>query len=285
MRRFAFVTIIACACALALASFALAGCAAPEPPHSEEAPLAVSDNTEIGRKVVCWGDSLTYGTGASEAFIMTTDDFYDASNQSYPAILAHFTHLPTFSFGFPGATSLEIMQMYLGTGTVGISALFRPFTSNDEPNSIARAGDVLVIEMGSNGGWEDYDELIDQYRAIIEYGGCTDYIVLGDTDDPGTSFADVDQWQFFYGSGEQETMWEQALREEFGDHFLNLRAWLVENGLEVAGLEPTYEDYDAAQMGRISPQLRADETHLNSYGYYAQARAVYEHGAMLGYWE
>lgn len=283
MKRFAAAAFAACV--LALCALAFAGCSAPQSQHSDETPLAVSDNTEIGRKVICWGDSLTYGMGASEAVIFTSDDIYDASYQPYPEILRHFTHLPTFSFGFPGATSKDIMQMYLGTGIIGPSALFRPFTSSDEPNSIAREGDVLIIEMGSNGGWEDYDELIAQYHAMIDYGGCTDYIVLGDTDDPGTSFADELQWQFIYGVEGQETLWEQALREEFGDHFVNVRSYIVEHGLEVTGLEATYEDFEAAQMGCISQQLRADETHLNSYGYYAQARAVYEQGVFLGYWD
>ena len=40
-----------------------------------------------------------------------------------------------------------------------------------------------MIEMGSNGGWEDYDELIAQFHTMIDFGGCTDYLVLGDTDE------------------------------------------------------------------------------------------------------
>ena len=50
--------------------------------------------------------------------------------------------------------------------------------------------DILIIEMGSNGGWDNYDELIAQYQSIIDYTGCEDYIIVGDTDDPGSSLAD-----------------------------------------------------------------------------------------------
>ena len=222
--------------------------------------------------------------GADEAHIFTSDDIYDASDKSYPEVLQHFTGLPTLSFGFPGATSDEISSMYTGLASKQSSLIARPFNSEAEPDSIAHEGDVLIVEMGSNGGWEDYDELIAQYWEMIEYGGCTDYLVLGDTDDPGTSYSDQNQWQLPYGAGTQETLWEQALHEAFGDHFVNLRVYLVEHGLEVTGLEATHEDTENAQTGCISEQLRADHTHLNSYGYYAQARAVYEQGVLLGYW-
>ena len=51
-------------------------------------------------------------------------------------------------------------------------------------------GTILVLEMGSNGGWDgDYATLIEQYHAIIENSGCENFIIIGDTDDPGTRSA------------------------------------------------------------------------------------------------
>jgi hypothetical protein len=60
-----------------------------------------------------------------------------------------------------------------------------------------RTGDILVLEIGSNGGWDDdYQVLISQYRAMIDRSGCEDYLILGDTDDPGTSVGDTSQVPF-----------------------------------------------------------------------------------------
>ena len=78
--------------------------------------------------------------------------------------------------------------------------------------------------MGSNGGWDDYDELISQYQAVIDYTGCENYIIVGDTDDPGTSLADNSQSYLEDGDdyvGADDTAWEAALREAFGEHFFN----------------------------------------------------------------
>ena len=87
------------------------------------------------------------------------------------------------------------------------------------------SGDVLVIQMGSNGGWNDYDELIKLYQNIIDYSYYADYIIVGDTDNPGES---ADIYQDVYDNngnyaGLHATLWEQALYDAFGEHFLNTR--------------------------------------------------------------
>lgn len=146
-------------------------------------------------------------------------------------------------------------------------------------------GDILVLEIGSNGGWNnDYQVLIDQYRAMIERSGCEDYLILGDTDDPGTSVGDTSQVPFTGDYAPRETNWEAALREAFGDHFINMRVFLIKHGLEISGLTPTEEDVADARLGCISKQLRSDWTHLNARGYFAKAVAVYQRGVKLGYW-
>lgn len=229
---------------------------------------------------------MTYGFGSGVAFIKTDDGIYDASFQSYPRVLQHFTGLPTLNFGFPGATSDMIVYMYTGLGELDYSYLIRPMNNDLLQYSIPGENDVLIIEMGSNGGWDDdYETLIDQYLTMLEFTNCEQYLILGDTDDPGTSFADTWQDPLPYGATDEETMWEEALHEAFGEHFVNLRLYLVEHGLEVAGLEATPEDEEAAQTGCVSEQLRFDETHMNGYGYYVWAKAIYEHGIELGYWE
>lgn len=54
--------------------------------------------------------------------------------------------------------------------------------------------DILVIQMGSNGGWDSYDELIAQYQAMIEKSGTQCYIIIGDTDNPTEAY-DSEQYE------------------------------------------------------------------------------------------
>ncbi len=134
-------------------------------------------------------------------------------------------------------------------------------------------GDILIIEMGSNGGWDDLSQLIEQYDAMLTYANCDYYIILGDTDAP----------LFNAGLGEDE--WEATLRAAFGDHFMNMRTYLMENGLKDNNLTPTYADALRLVKGGISDQLRADWTHLNANGYYSKGLGVYKKGVELGYWK
>lgn len=147
--------------------------------------------------------------------------------------------------------------------------------------AIERSDDILILEIGSNGGWDnDYDTLIAQYDAMIESVGCRYYIIVGDTDDPELS---ADRYRTEVGTG--DTPWEKALEDAYGEHFFNLRRFMIQNGLRLCGLEATEEDIDGFLAGRISQQLRSDWTHFNAYGYYAKAKGIYQKGQELGYWQ
>lgn len=242
------------------------------------------------REIVCWGDSMTRGNGAGKSLVNVDGAAFGSADLSYPQILGWLTGIPTFNFGVDGASSEEIVYMQRG---------YLPESSEDDEaaeelehidtglmeQARAHTGDILVLEIGSNGGWDgDYGTLIEQYRSMIDYAQCDRYIIIGDTDDPGTSTADPDQQAFDGEEAPGQTDWEAALQEAFGEHFINMRIFLIEHGLQTAGLTPTDDDESAAQRGCISDQLRADWTHLNSRGYYAKAVALYEKGRSLGYW-
>lgn len=258
-----------------------------------------------------------------DALVALADgELYDTSYQSYPQVLSQLTGLDTYNFGVAGATSEEIAVMQgalpwvvfendsadAADGPVGededddadldadseadsdaeSDAVEQPISHIDPEvvdEGTLHTGDILVLEIGSNGGWDgDYQVLIDQYRAMIDRSGCEDYLILGDTDDPGTSVGDASQEPFTEDYAPRETSWETALREAFGDHFINMRVFLIKHGLEISGLTPTPEDVADARLGCISKQLRSDWTHLNARGYFAKAVAVYQRGIKLGYW-
>ncbi len=143
--------------------------------------------------------------------------------------------------------------------------------------------DILIIEMGSNGGWDDYDELISQYKAMIANSGTQCYIIIGDTDNPDEAI-DSENYNSSKEVGLNDTLWEAALREAFGDHFINMRTYLMQNALDITGKEANETDIENLLDGRVPDSIKYDYTHLNGYGYYAYGVGVYEKGVELGYW-
>ena len=228
----------------------------------------------VPRDIICWGDSMTQGVGAGPAYIIDGDSVQDISYRTYPSALEELTGISAYNRGVGGETSQEIMERALD--------YYEDYYETHEESQI------LILEIGSNGGWgNDYDTLIKQYRAMIESADTDYYIILGDTDDPGTSIGDKKQKATYDDGtyiGTDDTMWEAALREEFGEHFLNTRVYLIENGMSDCKLTPDKDDLHAQECGRIPTKLRFDWTHLNSYGYYSKALAVYQKGVELGYW-
>ena len=199
----------------------------------------------------CWGDSMTQGI--------------NGDGISYPDVLEQLTGIKTNNFGVAGENTLEIMQ--------------RSEDYGDQSN------DILIIEMGDNGGWDSLPELIEQYQEMIEKSGCDRYIIITSTDDPD------DPESIWYepaeGLGISNTSYEQALLDAFGEHVFLARRYLLMNGLKLNGLKAGKQDYRRAFAGDISEKLRhteIDNTHLNGYGYTAQATGVYAKGVELGYW-
>ena len=199
----------------------------------------------------CWGDSMTAGQGGSGV--------------SYPRVLKELTGFPVNNFGVSGENTYEIVDRSAEYGD--------------------QSGDIMIIEMGDNGKWKNMDDLIKQYQNMLDEADCSNYIIISSTDDPN----DTDQiWgESGYEPGMQDTWYEAALKDAFGEHVVTARKYLIENGLSINGLDETDEDRERAKKGLISLQLRnywIDNTHLNGYGYRAQAYAVYEKGIELGYW-
>ena len=210
---------------------------------------------QVYRRISCWGDSMT--EGASDYSYCEVNGL-DISYATYPSVLEYFTGITTCNMGRSGDLSTDVLSR-------ACEYIYQ--------------GDILILEMGSNGGWDDYDDLIGQYRYIIDSYDCSEFIIVGDTDNPGESIADTLQSctdEDGNPIGLAETEWEKALSEAFGEHFINMRLYLIDNGLNIVGLETEDTDLEGYNYGRISDKLRSDWTHFNGYGYYAQAVGIYE---------
>ena len=81
----------------------------------------------------------------------------------------------------------------------------------------------------------------------------------------------------------------QVFSQKFGKHYLNIRKFLVEYGVEYVntiGANKTISDTDAERIarGEIPNCLLQDNVHGNYWYYQAVAKAVYDKGKSLGYW-
>ena len=220
--------------------------------YATEHPAYLEENNMNTEEINCWGDSITEG--------------YGSDGLTYPDVLEELTGIPVRNLGVGGEDSRDILRRSIAYG------------SQEE--------DILVIQMGDNGGWRNLGQLIRQYRELISEAGTDRYIIISSTDDPN----DFEQiWGYTTKPvGMEDTRYEAAFREAFGEHLLIGRKYLVENGLAINGLEETEEDRRRAERGNISLQLRnpeIDNTHLNEYGCIALAHGVYELGIELGYWK
>ena len=213
-------------------------------------PAYLKENETDTEEINCWGDSITEG--------------YGSDGLTYPEVLEELTGIPVRNLGVGGEDSMEILRRSVAYG------------SQEE--------DILVIQMGDNGGWRDIRQLIRQYHELITKSGTDRYIIISSTDDPN----DFDQiWGYTMEPvGLENTWYEEAFEKEFGEHLFNGRKYLIEHGLQLNGLRRTETDYMRAKRGYISLQLRnpwIDNTHLNEDGYYALAYGVFEKGKELGY--
>ena len=254
--------IILCSCGCGGAAPGESSSGNPSPGESSSGESSSGNAASIGQassdqnqsdkeEINAWGDSITQG--------------YGSDGLSYPEVLEQLTDIPVRNFGEGGEDSGEILARSLAYGP--------------------QKEDILVIQMGDNGGWDELDELIGQYRQLIDAAGTDRYIIISSTDDPD----DFEQiWGYTNDPiGLEDTWYEAEFKAAFGDHLLIGRKYLIEHGLEINRLEETEEDRERTVKGNISLQLRnpeIDNTHLNEAGYIALAQGVYEKGKELGYW-
>lgn len=129
---------------------------------------------------------------------------------------------------------------------------------------------TCIIWCGTN-GWGDnnIDTLINTQKCMVEYNGNDSYIVIGLHRDSLSDKFD-----------ELETKMSQA----FGEHFINIREYLVNYGLEDSGITPTTEDETRISQGLVPSSLLADGLHFNANGYSVIANVVYKKGKDLMLW-
>lgn len=119
---------------------------------------------------------------------------------------------------------------------------------------------LMIIFIGQNGGYADYDDLIRWHRLMIEHSKARHVLVLG----------------LSSGSANSRAEYEAAMRKEFGRYFISLREYLstpiydadgtIVNcyGLDDQDLTPTDDDLTAIASGVVPPSCLSDTVHYTS---------------------
>ena len=129
-----------------------------------------------------------------------------------------------------------------------------------------------VIYIGQNRGYADFDDLIRQQRAIIDHQTANrdQFIIVG----------------LHTGTYEDRSALEQAMQNEYGDQYINLRAYMSTRAMADAGLTPTPEDIKLMESGATPYSLMvADRCHFNSTAYQLIAKLIYHTMDKLGYFD
>ena len=143
--------------------------------------------------------------------------------------------------------------------------------------------DIQIIFVGTNGGWmittDDAEtrikKLTSQIDMMIDYNTSKKYIVIG--------------LHYFYSwvlyNGLTKESLENAMKLKYGNHYINLRKYMIEYGLSDAGLSTTEADITAIENGEVPPSLLySDGIHGNAAFYNILANLVHKKGIELGYW-
>ena len=282
--------------------------------------------TSPSRRIVCWGDSLTEGTGGEGV--------------TFPKVIEELTGIETINYGVYGECSSLIAarqggngqhveniseipadtepvpikikgdkdgasELWLTFGDAGVNPCMiagvmgelsidpedstKYFTRLEAGEAVAinndndtfythgmldaREDDILIIWSGSSDGLVEgmtVDIPIDNIRSMLEYSGCEEYVIL--------------DYEAVCLDGRFDE-WNDALRDAFGEHVLDIREYLLEHGLEDAGIEPTEGDLEDIALGHMPRSIMSDEYHGTGDFYRIIGEQIVEKMRELGYIE
>lgn len=123
--------------------------------------------------------------------------------------------------------------------------------------------------MGTNdGSTSTVEEIIKKQKYMVNHLEKDRYIIIG---------------LISKKYNENVDSYNNKMAEEWGNHFLNVRDYLIDYGLYDCNITPTEQDLSNIKDREIPSSLRDDEVHLNVYGYSVVAKLLYEKLLNLGY--
>lgn len=273
-------------------------------------------------RIVCWGDSLTEGTGGSGTTYPNTLEKLSGREVLNYGVYAEMASCIAArqggnamhadeAFTIPAACepveiklvnesgSPEMLMVFgdaginpcsiggvMGTMSINMENGVRSFTRSEPGDEVTvesgtpmlfhamldkKDDDILVIFSGTNDypDTESIQDVIAYQRAMLEYAGAENYVIIGMTKKKAM---------------EEIVEINQILAKEYGEHFLDIREYLMENGLKDAGVTETEQDKADMAAGEIPSSLRTDEEgHGTSAFYRIIGEQLYKKMQELGY--
>ena len=278
----------------------------------------LTDNSNI--RVVCYGDSMTEGTGGNGMTMpLALSEIsgvnvinYGGFGETTSCIAARQGGNPQFSnfdvtipaekepveVTFSGKYGYEMLLVFADAGInpcefAGVKGNYfidedgnRFFERLEKGEEVfAKEGtelityamqdkspdDVIVLWTGNNeqpSNEEEINKTIKQQHEILDYSGSDKYIVISLTS---------------YDMLPEIDLINEMFKKEYGEHYLDLRAYMLKDALKDAGIAATDEDKADIMKGNVPASLRTDEVHGNSCFYRLAGEQVYKKLKELNY--
>jgi lysophospholipase L1-like esterase len=204
-----------------------------------------------------YGDSLVFGTGStvfpSETWVFKTTRGLNTVRRR-------------FNFGVGGESISAIRTRFVAAISMHVA---------DFPKA------VYVLEGGYNSIANGTEHIVSQAQMMIDAinaaqpGGRWIFIGIPNGQHPDEGIGGT-RYQVIFDSN-------AAIAALVGSRFLDIRQWLIDNGLAAAGLTATADDLTDISQGRVPRQLQSDGLHYNNSGQTAWGVAVRQKLQSLGY--
>ena len=256
-------------------------------------------------KVVGWGDSLTYSLTkvdgewrqANPTWLDTVGQDLHIDTENFGVPSQGSAEIAVRQGGLKPLLTLRSDRIPSGSvAAIPVTAI-RPrdgWTQYAEAGTMSMRGTLAgvsgVLQHAVKHGFESFafvpDESPTSDVAVsansmfssddgAEYRGCTQIIWAGTNDGAQKSailhdIAGMVDWlhkpKRYVIVGTVPSV-EKDLAITYGSRFVDLRSWLISDGLAATGILPTPDDAAAIAAGEIPPSLTVDGTHLTQLGY------------------
>jgi len=140
---------------------------------------------------------------------------------------------------------------------------------------------IHVVCIGTYGGYVNADDLVNQTKALLsrQTKNSDRYIVLGICSDGSGYWNMSSSWNL--------DKVDSAMMQAFGNKYINVRKYLVQDGLTDAGITPTKEDENNISNGIVPESFRtvAKNAELNGQAYNLIGKLLYDRMESLGYFD
>jgi hypothetical protein len=203
--------------------------------------VGLAANVNAGNNIGAWGDSLTYG--------------YGGGSTTYPSALSSLSGFAVNNFGESGDTSSTITSRFLATPYAAFYPTIIWSGRNDYTTATAVESDISTMV------------------TALQSVGNSNYVILSILNDstqpqgstPYNEIAAINAY----------------LAATYGNHFLNVRSFLVQGALSDAGIATTTSDQADINNDIPPGDLRFDNLHLNAVGYTEVAKYLYANFSLL----